>query len=97
MVTVLNSVGNRFWVFSKVRLTSASPAGRAGFGAIENKAVQVLTSQVADLLFTDHPADAVHDIGFTATIGANDTGYIIIKIDNSFISKTFKSFDFKTF
>ena len=68
-------------------------AGRAGFRAIEHKALKVFAAQVADLLFTDHPANAVNDIAFTATVGANDAGNVLIKIHNGFIGKAFKTLD----
>jgi hypothetical protein len=48
---------------------------------------------VADLLFTDHPANAVNDIGFTASVGSYDAGNVFIKINNGFIGKAFKTLD----
>ena len=68
-------------------------AGGAGFGAIEYQAVQVFTTQVADLLLTNNPADTIHNIGFTTTIGPNDPGNIIIEIDNRFVRKAFEALD----
>ena len=68
-------------------------AGRAGFRAIEYEALKVFAAQVADLLFADHPANAINNIGFTASIGSNDAGNIFIKIHNGFIGKAFKTLD----
>lgn len=48
---------------------------------------------MADLLLTDHPADTVYDIGFAATIGANDAGDIVVEIDNGLIRKAFEPLD----
>ena len=91
MVTVLNSVGKQVLGIFKSQAYFGKPAGAAGFGAIEYQALQVFTAQVTDLLFTDHPADAIHDITFTATIGPHDAGNIIIKIYNGLIGKAFKA------
>ena len=67
------------------------------FRPIKNKAVEVLTTQVADLLLTDYPADAVHNIAFATAIGANNARYTFIKSYNGFIGEAFKAFDFKGF
>ena len=69
-------------------------AGAPGFGAIKHKALKILTSQLADLLLTNYPADTIYNVTFTATIGANNTGYSFIKIYRCFVGKTFKTFDF---
>ena len=45
-------------------------------------------------MFSNYPADTIHDIAFTTTIGANNTRDAFIKIEYGFIGKTFKSFDF---
>jgi hypothetical protein len=50
-----------------------------------------------DLLFTDHPADAVHNITFTASIRAYNSGNILIEADKGFVSKTFETLDFQRF
>ena len=47
-------------------------------------------------MFTYHPADAIHNIAFPATVGAYNSGDTFIKIEYGFIGKTFKSFYFKT-
>ncbi len=49
---------------------------------------------MAYLLFADNPADAVHNIGFAATVRAYNARNIVVKIYNRFISKTFESLDF---
>ena len=72
-------------------------AGRAGLGAIEYQAIEVLAAEMADLLLADHPAYAVHDIGFAAAVGSYDAGDIIIKVDDGFVGKAFKTLDFQTF
>ena len=72
-------------------------AAAAGFGAIEYKALQILAAQVAYLLFADHPADAIHDIRFAATIRAHNARNVLIKVHDGFIGKTFKAFDLQTF
>jgi hypothetical protein len=53
---------------------------------------------VADLLFADNPADAVYDVRFTASIGANDpvtlssklTTVLSAKLLNPLISRLFR-------
>jgi hypothetical protein len=49
---------------------------------------------VTDLLFPDHPADTVNDIGFAATVGSYDPRDIVVEVHDRFISKTFESLDF---
>ena len=49
---------------------------------------------MADLLLPDHPADAVDDIAFAASIGADDPGNSFIKQDMCLICKTLKTLDF---
>jgi hypothetical protein len=45
-------------------------------------------------LLTDHPADAIHNVGFATSVWTNDAGDIIVKIYDSFISKTLEALDF---
>ena len=66
----------------------------ACFGAIEYKALQVFTAQVADFLLTDYPADTINDIAFATAVWANNTGNILVELHYSFISKTLKTFNF---
>ena len=66
------------------------------FRSVEDQAFQVLGTQVADLVFTNNPADGIHDIAFATAVGANNAGYPFIKIDDGLIGETFKSFDFQT-
>jgi hypothetical protein len=49
---------------------------------------------VADLLFADHPADAVNDVALATAIGTNNARYVVVKINNRFIGETFESFYF---
>jgi hypothetical protein len=48
---------------------------------------------VADLLLTDHPANGVNDITFSAAVWSYNSGNVLIEIDSGFISKGFKAFD----
>ena len=66
----------------------------SGFGAIENKTIQIFASQMTNFLFTYHPAYAVNNIGFATTIGANDASNTFVKIYYCFVGKTFKALDF---
>ena len=93
MVTVPNSVGSRFLVFSKGEAYFGKPAGGTGFRAIKHKALQVFGTEVADLLFTDHPANTVHDIALATAIRAHYSGNVFIKTYKGFISKAFEPFD----
>ena len=52
---------------------------------------------MADLLLSNHPADAVNDIAFAATIGPNNAGDIFIKVYQGFIGKTLETFYLKGF
>ena len=45
-------------------------------------------------MFTDDPSDGIDDIGFSATVGAYDTGNLVIEVDDGFIGKAFESFNF---
>jgi hypothetical protein len=49
---------------------------------------------VAYLLFANHPADTIHNIGFTTTIRAYNTGNIVVKTHYGFIGKALKALDF---
>ena len=77
---------------SKANLSNTT--GTAGFASIKNKAFEVFTTQVADLMLPYHPTDTIYNITFSATIGAYNSGDAFIKIKYSLISKTFKSFYF---
>ena len=50
-----------------------------------------------DLLLTDHPANAVHNIAFSATIGAYNTGDIFVEVYKGLVGKAFKALDFQRF
>ena len=67
------------------------PGGGPGLAAVENQAFQVLGAKMTDLLLSDNPPDAVDDIAFTTTIGADDTSNAFIKADKGLVSKTLKS------
>ena len=69
-------------------------AGRACFGPVEHQAFEVLTTQVTDLLLTDHPADTVHDVAFTATIGPDNAGNAFVEIERRLVGKALKTLDF---
>jgi hypothetical protein len=48
---------------------------------------------VTDLLLPDHPADAVHDIAFAATVRSHNAGYIFVKAHQCFVGKAFETLD----
>ena len=83
-------------VFSiiKSKANLGNTAGTAGFTPIKNKALQVFTAQVTYFMLPYYPANAVNNITFTASIGANYPGDALIKMENGFIGKTFKSLNF---
>lgn len=49
---------------------------------------------MADLLFTDHPADAVNDITLATSIGADNTGNAGVEVQYGLIRETFKALNF---
>lgn len=49
---------------------------------------------MTDLLLSDNPPDAIDDIAFTTTVGADDARDVVVEVDDCFISKTFESFYF---
>ena len=77
---------------SKANLCQST--GRAGFGAIEHEAIKVLTPQLADLLFSDYPADTIYNIAFATAVRTNNTGDILVELNNCFVGKTFETFNF---
>jgi len=66
---------------------------RARLRSVKYQAFQVLATELADLLFANHPSNAVHDIGFTTPVWAYDTGNVVVKIHNSLIGKAFEALD----
>jgi hypothetical protein len=70
------------------------PAGGSSSGAIEDEALEVFASEVADLLFPYYTADAVYNITFTTAIGAYYPGDTFIKVEYGFVGKTLKTLDF---
>ena len=67
----------------------------AGLAAVEDKALQVLTPELAYLLLTNHPTYAIYDITFSTAIRADYAGNSFIKVDGGFVGKTFKTLYFK--
>jgi hypothetical protein len=51
---------------------------------------------MTDLLFADHPTDAVDNIALSAAIRTNDTRNALIKADMGLISETLESLYFQT-
>ncbi len=68
---------------------------RAGAGPVKDQAFEVFGPQVADLLFADDPANAIDDIAFSATVGADDPGDTLVKADMGLIGKTLESLNFQ--
>ncbi len=68
-------------------------ARTAGLGTIENKTIEILATKLADLLLTDHPTNAVDNVGFSTTIWTDDPGHIFIKMNNGLVGKTFEPLD----
>ena len=50
---------------------------------------------MTDLLLTDHPADTVDDVAFSAAVGSYDAGNVVIEIYDGLVGKTLKSFNFQ--
>ena len=50
---------------------------------------------MTDFLFPDYPPYAVDDVAFTASVRSDDSGNVVVKVDDCFISKTFESFYFQ--
>ena len=65
-----------------------------GFASIKYQAFQVFAAQIADFMLTNYPTDTIDDITLSTAIGTNNTCDALIKIEYSFIGKTFKSFYF---
>ena len=68
--------------------------GTPAFRAVEDQALKVLTTQVADLMFTNHPADTVYDIALAASVRTYYTGYTFVKIKYGLVCKTLESLYF---
>ena len=49
---------------------------------------------MTDLLFSDYPSNAVHNVGFAASVGTNDARNPFIEIDDGFVGEAFKSLNF---
>lgn len=47
-------------------------------------------------MFANHPPDTVDNIAFATAIGPNYASNTFVKMQYGFISKTFKTFYFKT-
>ena len=71
-------------------------AGTTAFATIKYQALQVFAAQVTYFMLANYPANAIDDIAFTAAVGPNNAGNTLIKMEDGFIGKTFKSFYFKT-
>jgi len=53
---------------------NAGAAGRfAGIGAVKNNVLHGLPTQFGSFRLTQNPAAGVHDVGFSATVGADNT------------------------
>ncbi len=62
-------------------------------GAVEDDVFHLLRPQRAGFLLSEHPADGIDDVGFTAPVGADNPGYTLVEIDDNLIGKTLESFD----
>ena len=79
MVTVLNSVGSRLRVFSKVRLTSARPLALRVLEPLNTRLSKFSERRCENFLFANNPADAVNDIAFAAAVWAHDAGNVLVE------------------
>jgi hypothetical protein len=52
---------------------------------------------MGDLLFSNNPANTVHNIAFSASIGTYNSGDVFIEANQGFISKAFETLDFQRF
>ena len=63
---------------------------------VEDQTLQVFASQIADLMFTDHPADGIDDVTLATAVRTDDAGDALIEVDDGFVGKTLESLDFQT-
>ncbi len=68
-------------------------AGTTGLGSVKNQAFQVLGPELADLLLPDHPADTVHDIGFSTTVGPYNAGHVLVELNHRFVREALEPLD----
>src|SRR5262249_47280899 len=75
--------------------------GHAGGGqalaAVEYHVLHLMPSEMAGTLLTHGPAEGVDYIGFSTTVGTNNSCYSRIKLNNGFLHKRLKSNHFKAF
>ena len=65
--------------------------------SVEYQALQVLRTQVTDLLLPDYPPDAIpDDIALSAAIWTDDPGDPLVKTDMGLIGKTLEPLYFQT-
>jgi hypothetical protein len=57
----------------KDQFNASSAGGLAGVGTVENNVLHGFTTQLGSFGFTQNPAARIHDVGFSATIGADNT------------------------
>ena len=57
----------------KDQFNAGSTGWLAGVGAVENNVLHGFTTQFGSFGLTQNPAACVHDVGFSATIGADNT------------------------
>ena len=69
-------------------------AGTSGFTTVEDQSFEVFASQGGDLLLTNYPADGIHDIALTTSVGTNDAGDTLVEVDNCFVGKALEPLDF---
>ena len=70
------------------------PRSGTGFTPVKHQALQVLGPKMADLLFTDYPADRVDDITLAAPIRADNPGNPLVKGYQGLVRKTLKTLYF---
>ena len=68
--------------------------GTSCFTTIEDQGFEVFTSQGGDFLLTNYPADGIHDIALTTSVGTNDAGDTLVEVDNCFVGKALEPLDF---
>ena len=60
-------------------------------GAVENDVGHFAAAQRLGRLLAEHPADGVENVGFSATVGADDRGHALVEIENGFVGKGFEA------
>src|SRR5205085_7870165 len=100
IAVAINTAGHADIVPIDIQLRRAIREGERDFGeaerfsvvgAVENYVGHFAAAERLGGLFAEHPADRVEQIGFAASVRADDRGHTLVKIEERFIGKRFKA------